>query len=464
LIYRAALGVGFELPPGGQPAPFRKGEGLVGWVIKRREPIIVADLAADERWVKRPGSEHHKSAICVPLVSSDDALGAMVFYSTKTDAFNEDQLQLITAAASQVTSAINNAELYRLIRDQAERVGGMLRANQVEATKSRAILESVADGVMVAGDDGKIILFNATAERILKLKRADVLNRSVNDFMGFYGAGAKNLAEAINGWTVDPTSYQPGDFLSERIELDDRRIVSVLLTPVTSTDEYLGSVSIFRDITREVEVDRLKTEFVTTVSHELRTPMTSIKGYADLLLMGAAGLVTPDQHRFLDVIKSSADRLRILLDDLLDISKIESGRVELELEPVAIPELLGDVADHVRGRIKAQERALDVIVDAPRDLPPVLGDRQRVTQIVTNLADNAFNYTEPGGTIRLAARRVGEAVVISVRDSGIGISPEEQTRIFERFYRGENPLVMASAGTGLGLAIVQKLVDMHGGR
>jgi PAS domain S-box-containing protein len=464
IIYRATLGVDFQLPPGGQPAPFRRGEGLVGWVIRNRQPIIIPDLNTDERWIRRATTEEHRSAICVPLVSSEDALGAMIFYSDQLNAFTDDQLRLVTAAANQVTSAINNAELYRLIRDQAERLGGMLRANQVEASKSRAILESVGDGVMVTDPDGKIIFFNATAERILRLNRSEVENHTANDFMGLYGAGARTLANAITRWSRDPSSYQPGDALSEQIELEDGRIISVLLTPVTSTDEYIGSVSIFRDITREVELDRLKTEFVSTVSHELRTPMTPIQGFADLLLRGVAGPVTPEQQHFLRLIKSNADRLRVLVDDLLDISKLESGKVKLDMTPVSVSEVMSDVTQHLQGRIAGQDRSMNVVVNVPPDLPPAWGDRARIAQIITNLADNAFTYSHPGGTITLSACRDGDELEISVADTGIGISSEEQGRVFERFYRGEDTLVMESAGTGLGLSIVKQLVDMHGGK
>lgn len=464
LIHRAALGRDVQLPPGGQPAPFRRGEGLVGWVIKNQQPVIVPRLADDDRWVRRPLGERHRSAICVPLLSSEDCLGAMIFFSDLAGAFSDDQLRLVSAAANQVTSAINNAELYRLIRDQAERLGGMLRANQVEASKSRAILESVADGVLVSDANGKITLFNATAERILRLNRDDVLGRPVRDFMGLYGARARTLSDTIDKWSVDPSSYQPGEYISERLNLEDKRIVSVLLAPVTTADEFLGTVSIFRDITREVEVDRLKTEFVTTVSHELRTPITPIKGYADILLMGMAGQLTPEQHRAVDLIKTNADRLKILVDDLLDISRIESGKVELDLGPLAMADVFDDVTNHLRARITAQNKQMRVITDLEPGLPPALGDRQRITQIITNLADNAFTYTHADGTITLAARRDDETLLISVRDTGIGIAPDDQARVFERFYRGEDPLVMASAGTGLGLSIVQRLVDMHGGR
>ena len=291
----------------------------------------------------------------------------MIFYSDVTHAFDDDQLRLVSAAATQVTSAINNAELYRLIRDQAERLGSMLRANQVEASKSQAILESVADGVLVTDPEGLVILFNATAERILQLSRDEVLGRPANDFLGFYGARAKNLTAAIQRWSEDPTSYQPGDLLAEQIELEDKRIISVLLTPVTSTDEFLGSVSIFRDITREVEVDRLKTEFVTTASHELLTPITPIKGYADLLLMGAAGTLTPKQQEAVELIKSNADRLRSLVDDLLDISRIESGKIELLLAPVPIQEVIGEVVTHLQERVSTQ-KPMHIVSNIPRTI------------------------------------------------------------------------------------------------
>jgi PAS domain S-box-containing protein len=463
LIYRASFGTHFQLPAGGVPSIFRRGEGLVGWVIKNRQAAVVHDLLQDERWIQQPLSNQHRSAICAPLLSSEDSLGAMIFYSDVPHAFNDDQLRLVSAAATQVTSAINNAELYRLIRDQAERLGGMLRANQVETSKSQAILESVADGVLVTDPEGMVTLFNATAERILQLSRDEVLGRPASDFLGFYGARAKNLSAAIRRWSEDPARHQAGDLLAERIELEDNRIVSVLLTPVTSTDEFLGSVSIFRDITREVEVDRIKTEFVTTASHELLTPITPIKGYADLLLMGAAGALTPGQQQAVELIKNNADRLRSLVDDLLDISRIESGKIEMQFAPVPIHEVIGEVVTHLQERVSAQ-KPMRIVNNVSSDLPWVFADRARLIQIITNLADNAFSYTEADGTITFEAHLEDGGMVVSVRDTGIGLTPEDKARMFERFYRAENPLVMASAGTGLGLSIVQRLVDMHEGK
>jgi PAS domain S-box-containing protein len=337
----------------------------------------------------------------------------------------------------------------------------------VEATKSRAILEGIADGVLVAGHNGEIIVFNVACERILRLRRDEVIGRPFTEFVGIYGAAGQGWINAVERWSRSPGSYMPGEFVAQRIGLEGhKQVISVHLAPVISNDEYLGSVSVIRDITREVEVERLKSEFVTNVSHELRTPMTSIKGYADLLLMGAAGKMEDNQRRFMEVIRSNADRLSLLVNDLLDISRIESGKVQLVMRPTALGEVLADVVANLKGRMDEEGKPMRLVTKAADDLPAVWGDRERITQIVMNLADNAFNYTHADGTIILNAQtnHSGEHVIVEVVDSGVGIPTEDQPRLFDRFYRGDDALVLATAGTGLGLAIARQLAEMHGGR
>jgi PAS domain S-box-containing protein len=338
----------------------------------------------------------------------------------------------------------------------------MLRSQQTEAAKSQAILESVADGVMVSDQTGEVILFNAAAERILELRRADVLGRSSGDLTGLYGTGADRWAEMMLSWSAAPSTHR-GEYLSEQLEIGSK-VVAVNVSPVLHSDEFLGVVSVFRDITREVASDRIKSEFVATVSHELRTPMTSIKGYADLLLLGAAGEINPEQRRFLEIVKNNADRLSLLVNDLLDISRIEQGAIELDVREVDLRAVAIDVINAVKGRQESDGRELHFALDYPDDLREVFGDRDRITQVMTNLVNNAYNYTPDGGTITVRLTPTDEGVSIDVNDTGIGIPKEDQERIFERFFRGEDPLVMRTAGTGLGLAIVNNLVTMHRGK
>ena len=467
LVYRAALGRAQPLPPGGLPAPFKRTEGLVGWAIKSRQGVVIDDLTQDPRWVPLPDhDEAYLSALVVPLMASEDALGAMVLLSPERHAFDGSQLRLVTAATNQVGAAINNAELYRLIRDQAERLGGLLRTQQVEATKSRAILEGIADGVLVAGATGEVIVYNVACERILRLPRDQVMGRPFIEFVGIYGVAGQSWINSVDRWRRDPRSYVPGEFVAQRIDLHEQQVISVHLSPVIANDEYLGSVSVIRDITRDVEVDRLKSEFVTNVSHELRTPMTSIKGYTDLLLMGAAGDMAENQRRFMEVIRGNADRLSLLVNDLLDISRIESGKIQLAMRATQLGDVLADVVANINGRIDEEGKLMTLITRVAEDLPAVWGDRERITQIIMNLADNAFNYSQAGGAIILTAatNHSGEHVIVEVIDSGVGIAPADQARLFDRFFRGDDALVLATAGTGLGLAIARQLAEMHGGR
>ncbi len=454
--------------PGGQwaigsgPWAMEYSHPLVTWVMEQRQAIVVSDLTQEPRWHPDGRIPPYRSALAVPLIATGDVLGALVLLHLSPGAFSADDLRLVRAAANQVATAINNAELYRLIRDQAERLGQMLRQQHVEAAKNRAILEAIADGVMVADARGQITLFNAAAERILGLSREHMLGRSTDEFLGLFGGGARLWTEAIYQWAREAAPRHEGTFLAERLDIEGRT-VSVHLAPVFMGDEFIGSVSVFRDISKEVEVDRLKSDFVSTVSHELRTPLTAIKGYADLLLMGAAGPISEQQGKFLSIIQSNADRLTLLVHDLLDLSRIESGRIGLSLAPLNLEPIIRRVIALVNGR-KAQEgKIIWIGMEVAPDLSPVLADETRVTQILMNLVDNAYNYTPAGGQILIRARTLEGAVEVSVSDTGIGISREDLPHIFERFYRGNDPVVQRIPGTGLGLAIVKHLVELHGG-
>ncbi len=472
LLHRAALGRGEPLPSGGRPTRFRRDQGVAGWVIQNRLPAIIPNIRADDRWQQDPSptpphthTPTYRSVLAVPLIAGDDALGALLLLHADVDYFAESHLRLVEAAATQVATAINNAVLYGFIRESAERLGAMLRDKQIEAAKAQAILESVADGVLVTDATDTIILFNAAAERILDRARGSVLNRPTVDLIGLYGAVGTHWEEQIRRWRSEPESRRAVPSLSNRIQFEDaQRFVNVSIAPVTGPgEEFLGTVSVFRDITAEVEVDRAKSEFVSTVSHELRTPMTSIKGYADLLLLGAAGSLNENQERFLGIIKANADRLSVLVDDLLDIGRIDTGRAVLDIKQVSMAAVVEQVLNTLHERI--EQRGLALRIDLPEGDPlNVVGDNARLIQILTNLVGNAYQYTPPGGTITVRAYATGDDMLrVDVHDTGIGIAPEDAAKVFDRFFRAAHPTVQEFPGTGLGLSIVKSFVDMHGG-
>jgi PAS domain S-box-containing protein len=350
--------------------------------------------------------------------------------------------------------------MFQLLREAADRLSNMLRAQQLEAAKSHAILEGVADGVMVTDAHGEIILFNAAAERILQIHRTDVIGRSVSEMPGIFGLAGTSWAELTEMWGEGNPDPDREVLYDERLELD-QRVISMRVAPVTRENVFEGTVSVFRDITKDVEVDRMKSEFVSTVSHELRTPMTSIKGYIDLMYSGMAGNITPKQERFLQIVKTNADRLTLLVNDLLDISRIEMGRLKLNPKPVELSNTVDVVLDNHAPEAQQRQQTLRNEIEDP--LPLVQVDPARLAQVLTNLVSNAVHYTPNGGSISVRAEVVDDVVQIHVQDTGIGIKEEDKSKLFSRFYRAEDPLVQARSGTGLGLVIVKSIVELHGG-
>lgn len=443
---------------------------LARQVIRQRQSVLMKDTCTHPLWEGAPAAlQPYHSAMAVPLMVGAEVFGAILCFHTHPDHFSPGSLDLTQATANQVAVSVNNAELYRLIRDQAEDLGQMVRNQQIETQRTKEILESVADGVLVTDDTATITLFNDSAEWMLNLPRQQVLGKQLEDFIGLFGGAGQSWMETIQAWSEDPDSYQPGETgrgsaYAEQIELDNGRVISVHLAPVRLRDNFLGTVSIFRDITHQVEVDRLKSEFVATVSHELRTPMTSIKGYVDLLLMGAGGELNEQQRRFLDIVKSNTERLANLVNDLLDISRIEAGRVQLSFQPLDLQEMGRKSIADLKQRMQREGKPMNIEFEAPDYLPRARGDMERIYQVLENLLENAYYYTPENGSICLRLHPEGDFLQIDVRDNGIGVPPEMQTRVFERFYRGEHPFVLATSGTGLGLSIVQTLVEMHGGR
>jgi signal transduction histidine kinase len=209
------------------------------------------------------------------------------------------------------------------------------------------------------------------------------------------------------------------------------------------------------------EVDRRKTEFVTLVSHELRTPLTSMLGYIALLLEGQDGPLTTQQREWLGTIGDNADRLVTLIDDLLDIARIEAGKIELKPTPLDLGPLIQEVARALRPQLEGKGQWLTL--DLAAALPAIAGDADRIRQILTNLLSNAMKYTPSGGRITITARGDVGCVRVAVQDTGIGLTPDEQAQLFIPFFRAQHDATQGVGGTGLGLAITRALVELHGG-
>ncbi|HUT21028.1 MAG TPA: response regulator [Anaerolineae bacterium] len=448
LNYGARMGDPIPAMADGQAISLASAPGLVRCAIEDRTYVLVPDAEQGADLVPLdPEHAGPRSLIASPLIVGEDVRGVLLVSADPPNAFDRDQQRLVIASAHQVAQAMNNALLYR--REQTER------------TKTQAVLQSIADGVIVNDTQDNAIVINAAAQDILGQDAEAVLGQSVwRLFDVFEPNGRGDALAALTQITSAPLSWI-GEVVETTLRVRER-IISARMTPVVSTNRKpMGAVTALRDITREVEADRAKSEFVSTVSHELRTPLTSIKGYSDLIFAGAVGPINEQQKRFIDIIRSNADRLTALINDLLDISRIESGRVKLEIEPQQLSEIVHEVTDSLRDSIA--EKGLDLELDVHQDLAQVMGDRTRMLQIVTNLLSNAYKFTDRGW-IRISLSQLDGTLRLDVADSGIGISTEDQSQIFERFYRADTPVMEGRGGTGLGLAITRELVELHGGR
>ena len=245
------------------------------------------------------------------------------------------------------------------------------------------------------------------------------------------------------------------------IKLENGYVLQWSSAPVGSADSLVGRLFTFQDVTELAKLDRLKSEFVNTVSHELRTPLTSIMGYLSLVMNEQVGSLEPQQKEFLAVVKRNTDRLSNLINDLLDVQRIEAGRMPLQCRPVHLPDIVKQVAETFR--VAAEQKGLAFELKLPADpVPLISADPDRLTQIASNLVSNAVKYTREG-SVRVAVSKDDLSVSLTVEDTGVGIPPAEHKRVFEQFFRGENKYAREAGGTGLGLSIVKMLVEEHGG-
>jgi PAS domain S-box-containing protein len=337
----------------------------------------------------------------------------------------------------------------------AQRTADLARSNEA-VLKLASIVESSSDAIIGKTLDGTIVSWNAGAEATYGYTLEEARDRHISLL---HPRVAKEKSPIFD-------RVRAGDRLSNletvNITKDGRLIdVSLTVSPIRdATGQVVGVSTIARDVTERKALERMKDEFVGTVSHELRTPLAAIKGFVELVADGEAGPVTDTQREFLEISARNADRLTALINDLLDVNRMESSGLEMREDPVDLAELLGEVA--ATFRLAAEAKGLEFRTE-PAELPRILGDRERLIQVFNNLVSNAIKYT-PAGWVGISGCVREAEVEIVVHDTGIGLSSEEQAHLFTRFFRGGHRVAREAGGTGLGLVIAKAIVQRHGGR
>ena len=419
-------------------------------------PYLTNAAQSDPRNVHRfTRAFNDRSLLIVPMIVEGKPIGLLRASNKRSGRFTNNDMRLLTIFATQAAVVLRNAMLYREVALERQRL--------------RAIFDNASDGIAILDRDLRIIAFNPAMEALTGWTAEEAIGARCHDVYQSHDEKGRSLCgvacpvvQLFRHGTAMP-------YLETIITTRDgrQRDVAVSYSPVSTTspgaDGSAGHViAIVRDISRPKEVERAKTQFVSTVSHELRTPLASIKASVGVLLASMPEETPEPIMRLLRNIDRSTLRLESMVLDLLDLGRLQSGRVRLSLRQVDLAEVAAEALATIRPL--ADEKGQTLRLVAPRRSCLVSGDRQRLGQVLLNLLSNAHKYTPAGGWIVVRLSRRGREVICGVEDSGPGIPPEEQSRIFERFYRPDNSVTQANVGTGLGLPIARALVELHGGR
>ena len=403
---------------------------------KLEHPMVVENLARAKTLVDPEAlGGPIKAAIALPVCTKDLVTAVMWVGYGEVHQFDASEIDLLSTLASQTAVLVENARLFQ----SAE--GGRRRL--------AAILTSTTDAILVTDRDDRILLVNPSAERAFGIAAGETVGQKINE------AG---LAPVLVRIFEEP--LPPSKALTEEVPLPDGRTLYASVSTILSADgERIGRVALMRDITHLKELDELKSEFVATVSHDLRAPLTFMRGYATMLPM--VGEFNDKQREYVEKILHGVGQMSGLIDDLLDLGRIEAG-VGLERKPCHLGAVLVEAVDGMRARATAN--GLTLRLEPAEGVPLVAGDAALLRQAITNLVDNAIKYTPSGGIVTVGLSVRDEQALICVTDTGLGIAPDDQVRLFEKFYRIRRRDTMDIPGTGLGLAIVKSIIERHGGK
>jgi signal transduction histidine kinase len=458
-------------------------------VAESGQPVMTTNAQNDPRFADTDSVINFalRSIMAVPLKARGKTVGVVyVDNKARSGIFEEKDLEMLAAFASQAAVAIENARLYTLTDEALSQRVAELQTMQTIDRELNSGLDF--ERVMQLTVEWAVRGTGAISGWI-GLKESDGSGEHLRLVASVASEGA--AGETAGLIPADAPGLRPALVEGRRVRLSGSDSSPArLLVPVLSEGRPIGLIEVerpgpnFREEAEAflarladhaavaIENARLyeavrqanltKSQFVSTVSHELKIPMTSIKGFTDILRKGMAGPITDTQGEMLNTIRNNVDRMAVLVSDLADISRIETGRLRLEIMPVPVSQVLEETLMSLRPGIEGKGQRLEVEV-AP-GLPPVQADRARLTQVLTNLVNNAHKYTPSGGAITVAVYRENGFASFSVTDTGLGISPDDQAHLFTQFFRSDSPAIREQVGWGLGLNITKRLIELQGGQ
>jgi NtrC-family two-component system sensor histidine kinase KinB len=423
-----------------QMAKLQLGEGAAGIAAAESRTVYIPDTSQDPNFVQF--DEEVKALMVVPLLAHGKVIGAINVDDKVTNAFGSAQERLLTIAATQAGISIENARLFTEISNEQKQM--------------QAVIQYMADGLLMIDHRGVIITCNSTLAGMIDMHRGQIIGQNVN---------SPNLPANLAKVSASSSLHKlRTGVLTQEVTTETAapRTLQVFATTLYSGDKYpTGEVRVVHDITKEKELEQLKDDFFSTISHELRTPLFSIQGFAQLLQEDPP-VDRDTQLEFLQTIQRQATQLGEMVNNLLDISKLEEGKLVLERKPVLLIDVIHQTVLKLQGY--AHQQQISIIPDLSAPLPMIIGDAYRLEQVLTNLIGNAIKFSPHGATIAVSAVNRGNRVITAVTDHGIGIPAENLENIFSRYYQVTQKSERSAMGTGLGLHIAKQIIDAHGGR
>lgn len=394
--------------------------------------------------------------IRLPLNIGGQVIGLIYVFQSGNYYFVEDAPNLLRSFAEQAAIAVRNARLYQVVRQEKQRLD--------------AILERSADGVMILDRNLRITVFNQALSYMTGWPATEAIGRTHDEVVDWIGLKSESdLNEALaNKWPLPNAAhlYVEGEARRHKdhhCQGDSSSInLGITYAPLMDEDGRMTDIiANVRDLTRYREEEALQKTFISVISHELKTPVSIIKGYANTLRRPDASWSPDVLNDSLIIIEEEADNLNSLIDNLLEVSRLQAGTFALEISDEVN---LSKIAETVARRFATQSSNHEIVVDCPEEFPTVIGDARRLTQVLNNLVSNAIKYSPDGGRISILGEVHPEHVTVSVCDEGIGIPVRDHGRLFQKFSRLDNALSRKTEGTGLGLFLSRAIIEAHGGR
>ncbi len=427
----------------------RLSECPVGWDFQTVEKAIGACLAKNEAMTLDD----------LPFTGVSGEEGLLGFSINPLEGSKHDLAEVLLLGAN-ITDKRKATENLKAYTRELEAANAQIKK---EKAKDEAILAGIGEGLVVTDEEGRIILVNRQALLMFRWPGRSVIGEKLISVIGLQDDRGQKIPEAQHPVQAAlKTGHKAGAMASHVFPDKSELPLQITASPVVLDGQITGAIGIFRDMTREKEIDRTKTEFISTVSHELRTPLTSIREGVAQVHEGILGPVNDDQKEFLNIALEEVDRLAAIINDLLDISKIEAGKVVLRKSWVDLREVVEQVVFGYQSLVKNKQIELKSIL--PDGMIEVFCDPDKVKQVVTNLLTNAYKFTDEGGRITVQVEVHEEVVRVTVEDNGIGISEENRAKIFEKFVQVGRTAGPGIKGTGLGLAISKNIVEIHQGK